>query len=94
MADTFPQRIRQAIGDPGSITTRKPVEPKNDGLPERTHESLISWQTSAVLQVVDEHRPRQAGQPVVKAPLGVALLIAFNSLATFVGGLWLGAVWL
>lgn len=93
MADTLPSRVRQAIADPGSITTRQPAEPKDDGLPELTVEPLVRWQTRAALIVFSEHWTAREDAPTGH-PIGAALLIAFNSLATLVAGLWIGSVWL
>lgn len=87
MADTFPARIAQAISDPGSITSRQAEGDVWGG------EKMTRWQTRAVLQVVSEHVPINVVEPVGH-PLGVALLITFNSLVTLVAGLWIGAVWL
>lgn len=95
MADTFRDRIAQAIGDPGSIAGNR-LGPSwgagNEGYAEE-QESVTRWATRAVLQVVSEHVPINVVEPTGH-PIGVALLIAFNSLATLVAGLWIGSVWL
>ncbi len=94
MADTFAARIRQAIGDPGSITTRRP-ETRDDGLPETGVEPLIAWQARAVTEVVAEHRYAIADSVEGRVnPVTIAALLAVYGLALFAGGLWIGSVWL
>jgi hypothetical protein len=87
VADTFPERIAQAIGDPGSITARKL---DSDGQPA---EHLTRWQARAVLMVVSEHRWAPDTEPI-GSPITAALLISFSILAALIAGLWLGTVWL
>lgn len=92
MADTFRERVRQAIADPGSITDRK-TEVRDDGLPETGVEPLIGWQARAVLMVFSE--PRWAPDA---APAGgggtTAVLVAIWCAVVFGVGVWLGSVWL